>query len=405
MKGLQRSRSGNYILRFWTNGHQAGSRKVYANLGRVPYDIAIKLAAKKIGADKTRRTSADPRLTFSALADLYLEAESPHLSPRGRALAEMTLRCHLKPFFTSMRVDAIRPADVERFRRQRTCLVGKKVRRKSERPVAASTLNREWSLLRAVLNFGERTERIERNPIRRGAVRLLPVKPRSAFFEPEEWKFFLDAAEADDELRQTVSFWRVLLLTGRRIGELAALRWRDVDIERGTVAFYQTKTARPVTLPLAGEREVLLKALKRFRRIEPEAPVFIHADGSPMTVPFLQVAFRRIARKAALKDAVHGRLTPHTLRHTHATWSRRKGVPLDRIAAVLGHADLRMTMRTYAHIRPDDLAAPLDVLEGMERMARQGKAGSEEEIRGRNGDENPPEAGKLESGFSSMGKS
>jgi integrase len=255
------------------------------------------------------------------------------------------------------------------------------------------------------LNFGERTERIERNPIRRGAVRLLPVKPRSAFFEPEEWKFFLDAAEADDELRQTVSFWRVLLLTGRRIGELAALRWRDVDIERGTVAFYQTKTARPVTLPLAGEREVLLKALKRFRRIEPEAPVFIHADGSPMTVPFLQVAFRRIARKAALKDAVHGRLTPHTLRHTHATWSRRKGVPLDRIAAVLGHADLRMTMRTYAHIRPDDLAAPLDVLEGMERMARQGKAGSEEEIRGRNGDENPPEAGKLESGFSSMGKS
>jgi hypothetical protein len=124
-----------------------------------------------------------------------------------------------------------------------------------------------------------------------------------------------------------------------------------------------------------------------------------------MTVPFLQVAFQRIAGKAALEGAVHGRLTPHSVRHTAATWARRQGVPLDRIAAVLGHADLRMTMRTYAHIRPDDLAAPLDVLAGMERMARQGQSGSEEEIRGRNGDENPPETGKPENGFSSMGKS
>jgi hypothetical protein len=72
---------------------------------------------------------------------------------------------------------------------------------------------------------------------------------------------------------------------------------------------------------------------------------------------------------------------------------------------MLGHADLRMTMRTYTHIRPDDLAAPLDVLAGMERMARQGKVGSEELNRGPNGDENHPEPGKLENGFSSAGKS
>jgi integrase len=59
-----------------------------------------------------------------------------------------------------------------------------------------------------------------------------------------------------------------------------------------------------------------------------------------------------------------------------ATWARREGVPLDRIAAVLGHADLRMTMQTSAHIRPDDLAAPLDVLAGVERRAREDEASS-----------------------------
>lgn len=60
-----------------------------------------------------------------------------------------------------------------------------------------------------------------------------------------------------------------------------------------------------------------------------------HADSSPIGVPFLQTAFQRIV-------------------------------------AVLGHADLRMTLRTYAHIRTDDLAAPLDVLAGVEKRAREG---------------------------------
>lgn len=60
-----------------------------------------------------------------------------------------------------------------------------------------------------------------------------------------------------------------------------------------------------------------------------------YADGSPTAAPFLNTAFQRIA-------------------------------------AVLGHADLRMTIRTYAHIRADDLAAPLDVLAGVERRSREG---------------------------------
>jgi hypothetical protein len=91
-----------------------------------------------------------------------------------------------------------------------------------------------------------------------------------------------------------------------------------------------------------------------------------------MAVSFFQVAFSRLAGKAELGSAAHGRLTPHSVRHTPPTWARRENVPLDRIAAVLGHADLRMTLRTYANIRPDDLAASLDVLASVERRAREG---------------------------------
>ena len=395
---LKRDGSGDYILRFWTNGHRQGSALVYRNLGPVSYADAAKRAAVLVGQAKARRTSADPHLTFSTLADLYLEEEGPHLSPRGRALAEMALRCHLRPFFGLMRVEAIRPADVERYRRQRTCLIGKKVRRKSERPVAPSTMNREWSLLRAVLNFGERTERIERNPIRRGAVRLLPAKPREGFFELDEWKDFIASAEGGGaDLASTVPFWRALLLTGRRISELAALRWKDVDFERGVCRFYQTKTDRPVTLPLAGELAALLRALSRFRRIEGDSPVFLDAKAEPFKVTTLQTAFRRIARRAGVAQGEHGRLSPHSIRHTAATWQRREGVPQDRIKETLGHRDLRMTMR-YAHIRPEDLSSALDVLAGVERAAREGN-------RERNGNEARPEGGRPDIGFTSQERS
>ena len=369
--GLILDRWGNYVLRYRTGGR--GSREVWKKLGPVTYDEAKTQAAILRGKAKARRTTADPMLTFGTLADLYLEERTGRLSTRGLALAEMAIRCHLKPFFGATRVDAMRAADVERYHEARRCFVGKgKKKRLSEKPIAAATFNREWSLLRAILNFGERTERIERNPIRRGAVSLMPTSPRASFFEPKEWKLFIETAAAGSaDLAATVPYWRALLLTGRRIGELVSLRWSDVDFERSVARFYQTKTGKPVTLPLGAGLTELLKALSRFRKIEKDAPVFLESGGAPMTIPFVQVSFRRIIRIAKLETAEHGKLTPHSVRHTAATWSRRQGVPLDRIAAVLGHADLRMTMKTYAHIRPEDLSAGLDVLEGIEKGARE----------------------------------
>lgn len=72
---------------------------------------------------------------------------------------------------------------------------------------------------------------------------MLPTKPRSVFFEPEEWAAFIEAAGADDELRRTVPAFRLLLLTGSRIGEVAGLRWADVDLERKLLRVAQEKSA------------------------------------------------------------------------------------------------------------------------------------------------------------------
>ncbi|HEX7604830.1 MAG TPA: tyrosine-type recombinase/integrase, partial [Polyangiaceae bacterium] len=307
---LKRDRSGNYVCRFWTNGR--GSRLVYENFGPISHKDASKREAALVAKWKARPASVDPRLTFGKLADLYVESKGARLSKRGRALAEMQLRCHLKPFFGEMRVEDIKAADVERYRAQRRQLVRRKgaagrVTERTDLPVSPSTFNREWSFIRAILNFAERTERVDRNPIRRGAVEMLPTKPRSVFFEPAEWAAFIEAASADDELRRTVPALRLLLLTGSRIGEVAGLRWADVDLERRLLRVAQEKTRSSKTLPVAGAVAEILGSLVRG---VPAAPLLIRAGGAPMTTAYLQVAFKRIRRRAKLDAGQHGKPTP-----------------------------------------------------------------------------------------------
>src|ERR1019366_9395054 len=99
-------------------------------------------------------------------------------------------------------------------------------------PPAASSLNLEVRVILGILNFGEKAG-IVRNPITRGTVGRLPVDQKTIYFEPDEWRAFIAAAESDPELGKAAPLWRLKLLTASRISEMIDLRWSDVDLERG----------------------------------------------------------------------------------------------------------------------------------------------------------------------------
>ena len=89
-----------------------------------------------------------------------------------------------------MLVDSIEAHHLGRWQRERLAADAK-----------PATVNREWSVMKAVLNFGEAKELIERNPIR-GAVKLLKAdNMRTAFFEPEEWRAFITAFDDPEAWR------------------------------------------------------------------------------------------------------------------------------------------------------------------------------------------------------------
>ena len=204
----------------------------------------------------------------------------------------------------------------------------------------------------------------------------------------------LDAAEAtalleaakDDPLE---AFYVVALTCGLRLGELQALRWKDMDLQRrrlrvtatyqgmqhGAPGFAEPKTAR-------SKREVHLslmavEALKqhRVRQLERRLLglwedhdlVFASGFGRPLDGNNLRTrSFARLLKRAGLPA-----MRFHTLRHSAATLLMAEGVNIKVASEMLGHADITTTLRIYSHVLPsmqeqaadamDRLFAPLAV--------------------------------------------
>ena len=171
------------------------------------------------------------------------------------------------------------------------------------------------------------------------------------------------------------------LLSGARRGELLALRWCDLDVDKGSMRiersleqtragglrFKEPKTpdsVRVISLP-AGAVEAL-KA-HRVRQLEqrmmlgqggrPEL-VFTTLDGDPITPDVLSKAWSRQTAAKGMPQ-VHF----HALRHTHASMLISEGIDIVQISERLGHASPTITLNTYSHLfkkDDDDLVSALE---------------------------------------------
>lgn len=139
------------------------------------------------------------------------------------------------------------------------------------------------------------------------------------------------------------------IFTGMRLGELRALRWADVRLPEGLIHVRGTKSPDawryvPIVKPLA-------IILRRWRReISDRATELVF--GAP-NVPIQRTIYNRLRR--ALDLCGLRRIPFHALRHSAASAFLASGVDLFTVAKILGHSDIRMTMR-YSHLSPDHLA-------------------------------------------------
>jgi integrase len=170
-------------------------------------------------------------------------------------------------------------------------------------------------------------------------------------------KKLLELLDALPESSQSLAW--LLALTGLRIGELLAPRWRDVDLEGGCIWVRQTvyeglfddpKTRRSRrTVPL-GNRGLEILALRRPSQFDPEALVFASGRTTPLSRRNL---LNRQLKPASEKVGLTG-ASWHWLRHAHATMLDAVGAPLGTVQALLGHSSSEITREVYLHSVPAD---------------------------------------------------
>lgn len=150
--------------------------------------------------------------------------------------------------------------------------------------------------------------------------------------------------------------WIVALYTGGRMGEVQGLEYRDVDFERNTVSFWETKNGEARTIPLTTAAKAALLRRKEERG-------FVRASDKvfyDIKTRRVNVVWDRVKSLMGLENDTQ--FVPHALRHTCASRLVQRGVDLRRVQQYMGHKAIQTTLR-YAHLAPADLQTAANALD------------------------------------------
>jgi integrase/recombinase XerD len=157
--------------------------------------------------------------------------------------------------------------------------------------------------------------------------------------------------------------------TGARVSECVNIKLSDIDSKRKQVNIEEGKGLKQRKVPLS---PLLLKTLRRYyKEYKPQYYLFEGAGGKGTHLGVSAV--REICKKARYNTLhIKKHYTPHTFRHSFATHLLEQGTNLLVIQRLMGHSDLRNTLK-YLHVQKlaiDQVVNPLDELDGVEGLCQ-----------------------------------
>jgi integrase len=310
------------------------------------------------------------RMSLDQYLDKWLEtAAKPKLRAKTHRDYEALLERYVRPALGCRPVSKIEPLDIQGLYTEM-----------QERDLSARTVRFTHAVLRSALHQAVKWRLIPLNPAE--SVDLpRQAKGEMQVLAPQQARDFLEAAKTD---RYYVLF-ALALTTGMRPSEYLALKWPDVDWNKGTVSvtrtlepirgggwqFADTKRARSRRVVRLQDWVVDLLKQHQFnspqenqgRNVPADAAdlIFTNTNGNALNERNLVLRnFQDILERAKLP-----RIRLYDLRHTAATLALAAGVPAKVVSEQLGHASVAFTLDTYSHVLPhmqDAAAAQVEAL-------------------------------------------
>jgi integrase len=385
MKGHIRERSpGHWAIVIDARDPETSRRKRKWHSFRGTKREAQTECARLIGEHRAGKVNLAPtKTTIAEFLDRWLDHMRAQLTPRSHERYTELATKNIVPLLGSTALAKLQPVMIS----QAYAKALKDGRRNGNGGLSPKTVLYMHRILRQALAQAVKWELLGRNPA--DAVQPPKTERRQmAALDADGVAILIEAA------RPTNLFIPILLavLCGIRRGEIAALRWRSVDLERGILAIVASieqtaKTVREkppkngkgrsVALPL-----LVIEELRKYRirqaehmlrlgvRLTDDHHVVMREDGLPLQPRSLTHAFEIFLAKHGLR---HVRL--HDLRHTHATQMLKSGVHPKVAQERLGHSSIAITLDLYSHVLPgmqDEAAQRVDlaVREAIERVGK-----------------------------------
>jgi integrase len=362
--GHIRERSaGSWEIRYSLESDPAsGKRRIATKTVRGSRKVAEQELRRALKALDDGEHVEPNRMTVRVWLARWLETIRHELSPKTYERYSEIVNNFLVPALGSLLLTKLGPSHIqEAYNSWATA------GRRDGRPGGLSPLTRRYFhvVLRSALNRALEQQLIMRNPADVFRKRLPKVERKEMVtLNADQSQRFLD------ELKDHRVYWPVMiaLSTGMRRGEILALRWKNVDLDRGIVRvvqsleqtqagirFKDTKSSRSRSIVVPA---FAIKELRRLKRAQTEELLAIgtkqngetlvccRIDGQPLQPRSVTQQFTQLRKRI---DGLP-RVRFHDFRHSHATQLLADGVHPKVAQERLGHSTITTTMDLYSHV-------------------------------------------------------
>jgi len=337
----------SWIIRY--RFHGAGKVHTLGKYGELTPAQARTMAQERLAMVRQdidpnhQRTARREALTLASFAIEYFKYAETHKTAANVNNQQGQFKNHILPKLGKKKLEDIKSKDIGNLHR---ALHEKK-----------TTANRVLALISHMFTIAIEWDYVKDNPATK--VKKFPENKRIRYLSKEELIRLYEAMDNHPN-KQGVDIVRMLLLTGARSGEVFEMQWSGVnwEVQQWVKVAAETKSGKDHIVPLNAPTLLLLDEIRQQQKLDGGNSSFVFPSPSKNedeARDSIKRFFEGLIEQAGIKDC-----HVHDLRHTYASHLAIAGISIQVICALLGHADIRTTMR-YAHLSPDpqDKAAGL----------------------------------------------
>lgn len=353
-ENIYKRKDGRWEARY-IKGYNTCGKAQYAYLYAKTYrDAKSKLAAHQ-SHPQQNVVYREAKQSYDALIRQWLLAKKVQVKESTFARYNNLINCYISPQLGALSLADIKTEQIARF--SSDLIESGRIR--GSGGLSSKMVSDILSVIKSTLRFAESCGYSTQCKINEISIKRQHTEMR--VLSASEQTQLMQNLASDDDLRKIGVI--LSLYTGIRLGEVCALRWRDIDCDDGILRIRNTlqrvqntdenpKTKTKIVITeaksLASIREIpiplpLITELKLYRE---SSDTFVLSGSETRYIEprSMQNYFKRLIKRCNLADANY-----HALRHTFATRCVENGFDTKSLSEILGHTDVHITLNRYVH--------------------------------------------------------